>query len=240
MDPARAVEHRQRSAIIVLWVLLGASVLAVMPNPSQGLSAAIPVIGESEAPPHRVPPDLFTENAGQVANPEVLYYARGGNVSMGFAVGAVLVNLRERAPHDEHDLQSGPRSALAPLPAIPATPLRGHLVRIAFEGAAPVLPQGRGELPHRANFFLGDDPARWRTDVRNYAEVVYENVWDGIDVVYRTSPGGVKYDLVVRPGADLADVAFAYEGVTDLAVTSRGLTAATSLGPLPDDLPPPP
>jgi len=174
---------------------------------------------------------FFTENAGQVGNPEILYYARGGEVYVGFAAGAVLLNLRERPPHDELD----PRLESAP-PA-PAAPLRGHLVRTTFEGANPVLPQGRGELPHRANFFLGDDPAHWHTNVRNFAEVIYENAWDGIDVVYRTSPGGAKYDLVVHPGADLADVAFAYEGVTDLAVTPHGLAAGTSLGPLRDDLP---
>src|SRR3989337_2953355 len=33
--------------------------------------------------------DFFTENAGQVGNPEVLYYARGGGVSVGFATRAV-------------------------------------------------------------------------------------------------------------------------------------------------------
>jgi len=181
--------------------------------------------------------DFFTENAGQVANPEVLYYARGSGVSVGFAAGAVLVNMRERPPHEEFDPRAGPTSHAPSDPEAPATPLRGHLVRIAFEGANPVVPRARGEFAHRANFFLGDDPARWRTDVRNYAEIVYEDAWDGIDVVYRPSPGGVKYDLVVHPGADLADVAFAYEGVTDLAVTPHGLTAETSLGPLLDDLP---
>src|SRR3990170_6773865 len=181
--------------------------------------------------------DFFTENAGQVGNPEVRYYARGGGVSVGFAPGAVLVNLRERPAGDDLDPRSGPMLTAPAAPALPSAPLRGHLVRIAFEGANPVLPQARGELPHRANFFLGDDPARWRTDVRNYAEVVYENVWDGIDVVYRTSPGGVKYDLVVHPGADLADAVLAYEGVTAMTVTARSLMAPTNLGPLRDDLP---
>ena len=180
------------------------------------------------------PTGFFTENAAQVENAEILYYARGDGVSVGFAAGAVLVDLRERPARDELRPWSGP----APfVPAAPAAPLRGHMVRIAMEGANPIVPRAREELPHRANFFLGDDPARWRTGVRNYAEVVYENAWDGIDVVYRPSPGGVKYDLVVHPGADLADIAFAYEGVDGLAVTPRGLSAETSLGPLRDDLP---
>jgi len=195
-------------------------------SPSQSASRTTPSL--------RAPSDFFTENAGQVGNPEVLYYARGGGVSVGFAAKAVLVNLRERPPRDDPD----PLHRLAfPAPVEHLPPLRGHLVRITFEGANAVLPQARGELPHRANFFLGDDPARWRTGVRTYAEVVYENAWDGIDVVYRPSSGGVKYDLVAHPGADLADIAFAYEGATGLAVTPRGLSAETSLGPLRDNLP---
>src|SRR3990172_3829938 len=235
LPPQLRVTHVSPLASRVLIVLLAGVLLAPV--------LAAPEVPDGAPSPMEVPAAVrtpsevaalsgfFTENAGQVGNPEILYYARGGEVYVGFAAGAVLLNLRERPPHDELD----PRLESAP-PA-PAAPLRGHLVRTTFEGANPVLPQGRGELPHRANFFLGDDPAHWHTNVRNFAEVIYENAWDGIDVVYRTSPGGAKYDLVVHPGADLADVAFAYEGVTDLAVTPHGLAAGTSLGPLRDDLP---
>src|SRR3989304_260631 len=100
------MQHRERSAIIGFWVLLGASFLAVASDQSQGLSAAAPPMRESEAPPPRVHSDFFTENAGQVANPEVLYYARGGGVSVGFGAGAVLVNLRERPPINEFNPRS--------------------------------------------------------------------------------------------------------------------------------------
>src|SRR3990170_1251155 len=98
--------------------------------------------------------DYFTENAGQVGNPEVLYYARGGWVSVGFSAGAVLVDLRERPPHENLDLRSGPTFHAPTGPEAHGAPLRGSLVRIAFGGANAVLPQGQGELPHRANFFL--------------------------------------------------------------------------------------
>ena len=214
-------------AIACMLFLLGLWPPAVGP---EHLAVAVS-IEPPVAPPLNVPADFFTENAGQVDNPEVRYYARGGGISVGFAAGAVLVNLRERPPIGEFDPRTGHESAA------PATPLRGHLVRITFEGANTVRPQARVELPHRANFFLGDDADGGHTNVRNYGEVVYEDAWNGIDVVYRTSPGGIKYDLVVHPGADLADVAFAYEGVTGLAVDRHGLAAETSLGPLRDDLP---
>jgi len=228
---------RSTGAIILVWILLGASLFSAASATSPSPMLVLPLAEEPGMPSSRIPADFFTENAGQVDNPEVLYYARGGGISVGFAAGAVLINLRERPPNDDFNPRSGPGFHVPDAPEAPTSPLRGHLVRITFEGANPVLPRARNELPHRANFFLGDDPARWHTSVRNYREVVYESAWDGIDVVYRASPGGVKYDLVVHPGADLANVAFTYEGVTELAVTPSGLTAETSLGPLHDDLP---
>src|SRR3989304_4441036 len=42
--------------------------------------------------------DFFTENAGQVGNPEILYYARGGGGSVGVAPGAGLAPFREPPP----------------------------------------------------------------------------------------------------------------------------------------------
>src|SRR3990170_439256 len=129
--------------------------------------------------------DYFTENAGQVGNPEVLYYARGGGVSVGFAAGAVLVNLRDRPARDDLDPRTGPMVHASAMPEAPTAPSRGHLVRIAFEGADPVLPQPRGELPHHANFFLGDDPARWRTNVRNYVPAAWQASGRPVDCVLR-------------------------------------------------------
>src|SRR3990172_8518927 len=69
--------------------------------------------------------DFFTENAGQVGNPEVRYYARGGGVSVGFAPGAVLVNLRERPPRDDLDPRSGPMLHASAMPEAPTAPSRG-------------------------------------------------------------------------------------------------------------------
>src|SRR5205823_5200290 len=39
-------------------------------------------------------------------------------------------------------------------------------------------------LPGKRHYFLGNDPAQWRTDVMTYAKVKYEGVYPGVDVVY--------------------------------------------------------
>jgi concanavalin A-like lectin/glucanase superfamily protein/beta-propeller repeat-containing protein len=58
-------------------------------------------------------------------------------------------------------------------------------------------------LSTRSNYFIGDNPARWRTGVPHYAEVRYEQVYEGIDLVFRSaSSGQLEYYFIVAPGAD--------------------------------------
>jgi len=62
---------------------------------------------------------------------------------------------------------------------------------------------GAEELPGKSNYFIGNDPKKWRTNVPNYAKVKYQNVYPGVDLVYYGNQGGqLEYDFVVAPGAD--------------------------------------
>jgi hypothetical protein len=58
-------------------------------------------------------------------------------------------------------------------------------------------------LPGKANYFIGNDPKKWRTNVPTYARVKFRNVYPGIDLVcYGNQNGQLEYDFVVAPGAD--------------------------------------
>lgn len=61
---------------------------------------------------------------------------------------------------------------------------------------------GLEELPGKVNYFLGNEPARWRTNVPTYAKVKYHEVYPGIDVVYYGKQGQIEYDFIVAPGVD--------------------------------------
>ena len=71
---------------------------------------------------------------------------------------------------------------------------------------------GVNELPGKVNYFLGNDPKNWRTNVPTYAEVRYRNVYPGIDLVYYGNQGGqLEYDFVVTPGADPSAILLAID-----------------------------
>ena len=74
---------------------------------------------------------------------------------------------------------------------------------------------GVEELSGKTNYFLGDDPKQWRTNVRNYAKVHYKDVYPGVDLVYYGNQGQVEHDFVVSPGADPKAIEFAFEGLVE-------------------------
>jgi hypothetical protein len=78
---------------------------------------------------------------------------------------------------------------------------------------------GAEELPGKSNYFIGNDPKKWRTNVPTYAKVRYENVYAGIDLVYYGNQGGrLEYDFVVAPGADPNQIKLSLEGAEGMRV----------------------
>ena len=206
--------------------------VAAFPAPSSSLVSRDPGYQLFPAPFHGAYASYFTQNLGQVKNADIQYYS-SGPVDIGFAQGTVLLKLKRPVTPAPPFEDPGRRGA-SPAPTVEYDP-SGVLVRITFDGANPVFPQARGELPFRSNFFLGNDPSEWRTGVRGYREVVYPNLYDGIDLVYRTSDRGLKYEFVVGPGADWTRIALVLDGVRDVSVDASGdLIVATAVGDLRD------
>jgi hypothetical protein len=57
------------------------------------------------------------------------------------------------------------------------------------------------QLPGTANYFIGNDPAKWRTSVPTYAKVKYAGIYPGIDLAYYGNQRQLEYDFIVAPGA---------------------------------------
>jgi hypothetical protein len=89
---------------------------------------------------------------------------------------------------------------------------------------------GVDELPGKSNYFIGNDPKKWRVNVANYARVKYEQVYRGIDLVYYGDHRQLEYDLIVAPGADPGRICLSVAGADALRIDEFGdlvlLTAA--------------
>jgi len=87
------------------------------------------------------------------------------------------------------------------------------VLRIKMVGSNPAPRiEGADQLAGRSNYFIGNDPKKWRTNVANYAEVELKNVYSGIDLIYHGSAQGkLEYDFRLAPGADPNAIRLSFE-----------------------------
>jgi hypothetical protein len=118
-----------------------------------------------------------------------------------------------------------------------------ELERIVFSqnlvgaGSKPVI-EAKEPLPGTYNYFIGSDPAKWHTHVRAFREVVYHDVWQGIDLKLYANGRNLEQEFIVHPGADPAQVRLAYEGIKKLDLAKNGsLQIHTELGNLMESQP---
>jgi hypothetical protein len=99
----------------------------------------------------------------------------------------------------------------------------GIVLRLTFVGgnARPRV-AGLDELPGKANYFVGKDRTRWRTNVPVYRTVQYTELYPGIDLRYSGDQRQVACEFVVRPGADDGRVSLAWDGVDSLELDAQG------------------
>src|ERR1700730_902084 len=100
---------------------------------------------------------------------------------------------------------------------------RKTVVRIRLLGANPAPDiKGQDQLPGIVNYFVGNDPAKWRTGIATYARVDYEGVYPGVDVVYYGNQGQLETDFLVAPGVDPGVIALVFDGAKNLAIGKAG------------------
>jgi len=79
------------------------------------------------------------------------------------------------------------------------------------------------------NYLLGNDPAKWHTNIPNYAKLRYDNIYPGIDVIYQGDHSRFRYDFQVNPGADPKSIQIAYDGAKGVSLDKNG-NAVIELG----------
>jgi CSLREA domain-containing protein len=97
------------------------------------------------------------------------------------------------------------------------------VLRLTLEGANLDAPMsGVDALEGRVNYLIGNDPSQWRTDVPIYQKVHYDEVYEGIDLVFYGNLGQLEYDWVVKPGADPSQIALRIAGAESMAIDAEG------------------
>ena len=110
-------------------------------------------------------------------------------------------------------------------------------VRMRFEGARAADPEARGRIPGIANYLGGAGRSRL-TGLPLYREIVYRDLYPGIDMVYGVAERSLKSEFVVAAGADPAAIRVRYSGSGKLSIAEDGsLAIPLGAGPLREQAP---
>ncbi|MBI5232939.1 MAG: choice-of-anchor D domain-containing protein [Deltaproteobacteria bacterium] len=185
----------------------------------------------------------FIQNDGQI-DEQVVYYEKGGGHATYFTKEGVYLSLvrketsltKKETPSPQ--MGDGKRGRGTQVPLGSGESVIVESIKLSFIGANKnpdiiALDQQEGKVNH----FIGNDTAKWRTNMPTYSSVLYKNIYDGIDIRFygqptptravwlgypAGSPKTLEYDIIVKPGADPNIVRFVYEGIEGLKVADTG------------------
>ncbi len=146
-------------------------------------------------------PIHFEPNLGQT-DEQVKFVARGNNYGLFLTGTEAVLSLR----------QAGKSKA----------PDKTAVVRMQIDGANPSAEStGLSELEGRTNYFIGNDPEQWRTEVPNYEKVKFSGVYEGVDLVYYGNGRQLEYDFIVAPNADPNLIKLKFAGIKKASIEKQ-------------------
>jgi photosystem II stability/assembly factor-like uncharacterized protein len=190
-------------------------------GPVSPLSDRVSVSKERAAEAYAGLPIAFEANYGQ-ADRQVKYLSRSSGCNLYLTANQAVVSLRQSARFSSHggdsnSANAGPHSCT---------------LRMKLAGASDATRiTGLNELPGKTNYFIGNDPKKWRTNVPSYSSVKFQNVYPGVDVLYYGNRRDLEYDFIVAPGASFKPIRLTFEGAQRIRLDASGdLLIDTSIG----------
>jgi len=187
-----------------------------------GILAALAATASADAQPAAVQPPTharpaeygrlpltFEMNQGQTGS-EVKFLSRGSGYTAFLTTGGMVLSLRP--------------SAVVTAPGSVVLRAGGNAtVQFTLVGAtqSPTV-VGEDPQPGRVNYFFGNDPTKWHTDVPTYGRVRYKNVYPGIDLLYYGNRRQLEYNFEVQPGSDPRRIQFEIRGARQIELDPEG------------------
>jgi len=213
----------------LLLTLLATIVVSesVFSSPQAAAQTATPSIGARTAQVsnnYGRLPLTFEKNQGQTQAP-VRFLSRGRGYTAFLTADGMVLSLH--AAKAAKPLIASNAAAAKSRP--PNATLQFKLVGAAKNPAVV----GEVQQPGKVNYFIGNDPKKWRTNVATYARVRYRNVYPGIDLVYYGNHRQIEYDFAVSPGVDPSRIQFEIKGAKNVRLDANGdLVLTTGTGEL--------
>jgi uncharacterized repeat protein (TIGR01451 family) len=201
------------SSTVVLSLSAGVPAAAQVPTP---LSAGAVSAATTPPPSSRKVssqsfslPLFFEPNQGQT-DPQVKFLSRGSGYGLFLTSDEAVLELHRSSKQQPPTVNS--------------------VIRMRLDGAsssANVI--GTSPLSGKSNYFIGNDPSKWRQNIPQFGRVEYQAIYPGIDLVYYGNQGQLEYDFRVAPHADPAKIALSFSGAST-KIDAGDLVLSTASG----------
>jgi hypothetical protein len=175
-------------------------------------------------------PLAFEANVGQT-DPQVKYLARGQGYTLFLTSSEAVFALRSASKSDE-------ASNIGRVPRLQAkkhTVAQNNSTSVLhmqlLGGNAKASVAASTLLPGKTNYFIGNDPSKWHSDVAQYSRVSYQDVYPGINLAFHGAQRQLEFDFIVSPGANPTPIGFRFTGAQDITTNTSGdLVIASAAG----------
>jgi Beta-propeller repeat len=163
-------------------------------------------------------PLAFEQNQGQT-DPQVKYMARANGYTLFLTSQDAVFSFHSKSSANARPSRV-PRLQINAAPSIAEKPA---VVRMQLVGAnSSTQITAAEQLPGKSNYYLGNDPKKWQTNVSQYARVAYKSVYPGIDLAYYGEQSKLEFDFIVAPASDPASIDLAFSGAQQVATDASG------------------
>ncbi len=185
----------------------------------------------------------FEKNLGQIANEkgevqsDVQFKARIGNAHVYFYNDHVSYYFKKKSDLKHLrgiDMESLSYEEIDRLHAQDTTWF--YRLDLDFIGGKAEKVSGSSKMGHYANYFLSHCPDGI-SNVPFFEEIIYHNVYEGVDYRFQINSDGLKYDIHAKKGADLSQIQFRYNGHKGLKLENNQLHMKSPFGDMVEDLP---
>ena len=173
-------------------------------------------------------PLAFERNQGQT-DPQVKYMARANGYTLFLTSQDAVFSFHSKSPANAKPSPS--RVPKLQVNAAPGVSEKPAVVRMQLVGAnSSTHITAADQLPGKSNYYLGNDPKKWQTNVSQYARVAYKRVYPGIDLAYYGEQSKLEFDFIVAPASDPASIDLAFSGAQHVATDASGNLVISSAG----------
>lgn len=119
------------------------------------------------------------------------------------------------------------------------TVLRFHAYKVHFVNANqnPVI-EYKQKSKNYFNFFIGNEPKNWASNVYAYNEILYNNIYSGTNLKVYSAGSYMKYDFILLPGNSPENIKLFYEGTDAISLDKDGnLIVKTSVNTINEQKP---